>query len=66
MLDGLKFSNDRMVFFLFVGENFGILEVFDETIEALQTGIGELAYLLIKCLTFSLLNLPHLLQWKLK
>lgn len=55
----LRVSDYRPVFFVLL--HFGVLEVFDETIQALETGIGQVAYLHKASLTFSLLNFDHFL-----
>lgn len=40
-------------------QDLGVLEMLDKVFEALEAGIGEVAYLRQSGLTFSLLNLPH-------
>jgi hypothetical protein len=60
--DLTKLPNDGSIFLVLL--NFGVLEVLDEIVEALQTCIGEIADLNERKITFSLLNLAHFLPWK--
>ena len=52
-----------LVFFILMVENLGVLEVLNERVEALETGVGEGADLHAGRSTFSLLNFPHRLPW---
>ena len=57
--------DDGFVAFVFVVEDFGVLEVFDQAGESLEAGVGQYTDLNDSLSTLSLLNLIHLLLWNL-
>lgn len=63
VVDGGVLPDDGLVLLILVVEHLGVLEVLDEGVEALETGVGERADLRAGRSTFSLLNFPHRLPW---
>ena len=59
-----ELSNDRPVFFVLLVQDLRVLEVVDEAVESLQSGVGEVTNLGQQGGTFSLRNLAHFLSWK--
>lgn len=53
--------DNRPVLFVLGVEHFGVFKMVNQAIEPLQSGIGQYTNLHNKKVTFSLLNLPHLL-----
>ena len=53
--------DDGPVLFILGVEHFGVLKMVNQAIESLQPGIGQYTNLHKPKVTFSLLNLPHLL-----
>lgn len=45
ILNFTKFSNNWPVFFVLLVQNLRVLKVVDQTVESLQTSVGQIAYL---------------------
>ena len=56
-VNGAELSDYWLVLFVLVVQNLRVVEVLDQVVQALQSGVGEIADLSSIGFTFSLLNL---------